>query len=206
MPARAGPALANSSPTLLDFVIDGNGRAVGADENAVVFLLAVGSAAPLPVLDGISTVADGLPGHVADLAFEQRRVGTAPVDEGGLGFHHPEIFVLVAAGEVVGGAVGEVVVVVGVDVVVPGGDVEDGVDGVLVEAVEPAHGVGGDELARVSVGTDGGDLVFGVALPGVADEALPIEQECGVLAVLADGDLVEVVVGLRSSRRWPSDD
>jgi len=35
----------------------------------------------------------------------------------------------------------DVVEVVGVDVVVPCGDVEDAVDGVFVEAVEPAHGV-----------------------------------------------------------------
>ena len=130
------------------------------DENAVVLLLAVGSAAPLPVLDGFGAVADGLPCHIADLAFEQGRVGLTPVDEGGFGFHDPEIFLLISAGEVVGGAVRDVVVVVGVDVIVPCGDVENAVYGVFIEAVEPAHGVGGDELARVGVGTDGGDLIL----------------------------------------------
>ena len=53
-------------------------------------------------------------------------------------------------------------------------------DGVVVEAVEPAHGVGGDELARVGVGADDVDLVLLVARPGVGDEALPVEQQAGV--------------------------
>ncbi len=69
-------------------------------------------------------------------------------------------------------------------------------DGVLVEAVEPAHGVGGDELARVSVGANRRNLVDRVALPGLADETLPVEEEGGIFVILTDGDFVEVVVGL----------
>src|SRR5262249_6494668 len=158
------------------------------DEDAVILLLSSGCRAPLPVLDGVGTVADGLPCQIALLALFKRRVGGTPVDEGGLGFHDPKIFLLEAAGEVVASSVVGCVEVVGGDVVIPGGDVEDRVNDVFVEAVEPAHGVSGDELALVGVRSDGVDLVYGVALPGIADETLPLEKQRGVFFVGADGD------------------
>ena len=90
---------------LLDLGVERDGRAVGADEGAVVLLLAVEGGAPLPVADGVGAVADGLPGHGAGFAFIEGVVDGRPVDEAGLGLHDPEVFAEEAAGEVVGGAV-----------------------------------------------------------------------------------------------------
>src|SRR6185437_1467171 len=69
-------------------------------------------------------------------------------------------------------------------------------DGVVVVAVEPAHHVGGDELAGVGVGADDVELVLLVAAPGVGDEALPTEEEAGVAVFFLDGNLRPVGVAL----------
>ena len=57
---------------LLDFVVDRDRLSRRADKRAVVLLLPVERAAPLPVFDGIGAVTDGLPGHVAHLALVER--------------------------------------------------------------------------------------------------------------------------------------
>ena len=85
----------------------------------MVFLLAVEVGAPLPVGDGVGTVANVMPGHRADAALVEGVVVGVPVDEAGLGFHDPEIFAEEAAGEVVGGAVVDGIELAGADVVVP---------------------------------------------------------------------------------------
>ena len=86
---------------LLHFGVDGDGLAVGADEGAVVLLLAVEGGAPLPVLDGVGAVADGLPGHGADLALVEGVLIGRQLTKPGCGLHDPEVFALVAADKVV---------------------------------------------------------------------------------------------------------
>ena len=201
---EGGAGLGELGAELRDFGVEGNGGAVGADEGAVVFLLAVEGGAPLPVGDGVGAVADVVPGHGADVALVEGVVVDVPVDEAGLGFHDPEVLAEEAAGEVVGGAVGDGVEVAGADVVVPGGEVEVLGDGVVIVAVEEAHHVGGDELAGVGVGADDVELILLVAAPGVGDEALPAEEEAGVAVGGLDGDLATSRCRSRSSRRWSS--
>ncbi len=103
-----------------------------------------------------------------------------PVDAAGLGFHDPEVLAVEAAGKIVGGAVFVAVELPVADVVIPGGEVEILADGVVIVAVEPAHHVGGDELAAVGVGADDVQLVLLIAAPGVGDESLPAQQQARV--------------------------
>ncbi len=114
-----GAGLGELSSYLRYFGVEGDGVAVGSDQCAVVLLLAVEGGAPLPVGDGVGTVADVVPGHGADAAFVEGVVVGRPVDGAGLGLHDPEVFAEEAAGEVVGGAVGDGVELAGADVVVP---------------------------------------------------------------------------------------
>ena len=107
-----------------DLGVDGQRRAVGTDESAVVLLLAVERVAPLPIEHGVGAVADGLPGHGAGFAGIERGIHRRPVHRAGLGFHHPEILALPAARKVVHGGIARNIQVPFADVVVPGGEVE----------------------------------------------------------------------------------
>ena len=166
--------------------------------------LAVEGGAPLPVGDGVGAVADVVPGHGADLAFVERVIDGGPVDEAGLGLHDPEVFAQEAAGEVVGGAVRGGVEVAAADVVIPGGEVEILRDGVVVEAVEPAHHVGGDELVRIGVGADDVELIFLIAAPGVGDEALPARAGGRGCRSFPRWGSATSRCRTRTSRRWSS--
>ena len=87
---------------LLRFRIQGHWRAVRSHQRAVVFLLAIQRAAPLPVADGVRAVSDGVPGHRPYFSFVQRVVDRRPVHRAGLGLHDPEILAFESAGQVVG--------------------------------------------------------------------------------------------------------
>src|ERR1019366_5823258 len=87
---------------LRGFVVEGHGSAVGTDEDAVNFLLPVERTAPLPVVDVIGSVADGLPCHGTSLPAIQEVVDGGPIHCAGLCLHHPEVLALEAAGQVMG--------------------------------------------------------------------------------------------------------
>src|ERR1700751_5446407 len=116
-------------------------------------------------------MSDGVPSHGAHFALIQRVVHRGPVDEAGLGLDDPEILALEAAGEVMGGALATGIHGALADAVAPGGKVEVVGDGVVIESVEPAHGIGSDELAAIGIGANGIHLILLVTAPGVADEA-----------------------------------
>jgi hypothetical protein len=99
--------------------------------------------------NGVGAVLHCLPAHFAHLARAHRAVDRHPVDPPGLGFHQPEILLLVAAHQIVIGAIGDPVRLRILDVIVPGGDIEALVQREMIEPVVPEHGVGGDELARI---------------------------------------------------------
>ena len=194
-PGERGACLGELRTDLCDLGIERDGGAIRAEQGAVVLLLAVEGAAPLPVLHRLRAVADGVPGHGTDLPFVEHVVVGGPIDHAGLRFHDPEVFALEAAGKVVRCAVAHGVEVAGADVVVPRGEIEVLLDGVVVELVEPTHGVGSDDLAGFAVGADCVDLDAVVAAPSVGDELLPVEQQAGVAVGLFDGDLRPVLVG-----------
>src|SRR6266700_6061470 len=115
---RGGKVTAN----LADLFVDGKGSAIRAEERAVILLLSVERAAPLPVAHFIRAVCDRLPRHRADFAFVQKVIYSGPIHRAWLSFHHPKILMLESAGEVVSQTV-----VVGIEmsaahVVVPGGE------------------------------------------------------------------------------------
>ncbi len=115
-------------------------------QRAVIFLLAVQRAAPLPVAHDVGAMSDGVPRHRPHFSFVERVVDGRPVHRAGLGLHHPEILALEAASQVVGKAVPGRIEMSLADVVVPGGEIEIFFDYVVIEAVIPAHCVCGDEL------------------------------------------------------------
>src|SRR6185312_9523284 len=131
------------------FLIQRHRCAICPDDRTVILLLPVECAAPLPIADGVGTVADVVPRHGANLAFVERGVYVRPVDRTGLRFHHPEVLALEAARKVVSRAILYGIEVTLSHVVIPGGEIEVLLDGVVIEAVEPSHRVGGDELAGI---------------------------------------------------------
>src|SRR5208283_1523722 len=167
-----------------------NRSAIRTEKRAVILLLAVQGAAPLPVADGVRTVANGVPGHGTDFALIEGVVDARPVHGAGLRFHHPEILLLEAARQVVGEAVLRGVEMALANVVVPGGEIEVLYHSVVVVAIEPAHGVGGDEFGWVRVGAQYFELIFLVAAPGIADEAHPAQQQTRIAVTHLEGNLV----------------
>ena len=77
-------------------------------------------------------------------------------------------------------------------VVVPGGEVEIFLYNVVIEAVEPSHGVGGNELFGIGIGANRVQLVLLITPPGVADKPLPAQQQAGIAVLRLDRDLVPV--------------
>jgi len=64
-----GAGLGEVGSEVGDFGVERDGRAIGADEGSVVFLLAVEVGAPLPVGDGVGSMAYVMPGHGTDSTF-----------------------------------------------------------------------------------------------------------------------------------------
>src|ERR1700730_15852939 len=95
---RAG--LGKFPADLLGFGIQRNGRAVRSQQRAVVFLLAIQGAAPLPITHDVSAMYDGVPGHGTHLSFIERVVDGPPVYRARLGLHDPEILAFESASQV----------------------------------------------------------------------------------------------------------
>lgn len=163
----------------------------------MVLLLSIQSRAPLPVEDSVGSVAHSLPRHLANDAGRKWSVDRAPVNEGGLRFHEPEVALFVAADEIVLGCVKNGIKLTIREVVIPCRDIEVTVQSVMIEGVVPVHGIRGDELAWLGERTNGVDLILDIRGPGVGDEMLVVEQERGVLVARMKRNLVEVVIGLR---------
>ena len=188
---------------LLHFGVDRNRCAVGAQQGAVILLLAVQRTAPLPIQHGVRAVPDCLPGHLAGLTRIECAIHRPPVDVGWLSLHQPEVALLVAAHQVVLDCLVEPLVVAVGNVFVPGRDVQRAMHVVVIEPTVPVHGVGRNELSRVGVLPDGLYLVVDITRPGVADKALPVQQQTWILVLRVHGHLIEVVVGLAPIGRGP---
>src|SRR5690348_7885358 len=81
-------------------------------------------------------------------------------------------------------------------IIVPGGEIQVLGDGVMIETVEPAHGVAGDELATIGMGANSIHLVLLVATPGVADKTHPAQQQAGIAVGAFNWNLAPVGIGL----------
>ncbi len=64
---------------LLNLGVERNGRTVGSDQSAVIFLLTIERAAPLPVAHRVSAVTDRVPRHRTHFALVQCIVDGRPV-------------------------------------------------------------------------------------------------------------------------------
>ena len=181
---------------LSNFVVERDGRAVGADERAVILLLSIERAAPLPIADFIGAVADVLPGHGADFAAIQKIIVARPVHGAGLRFDHPEIALLESAREIVRETFAIDAHVAGANVVVPRRDGEGLAHDVVIEAVEKSHEIRGDELARIGMRADRIDLGALENIPFGGAEAIPIEAQAGIVIADGDGNFRPLVVGL----------
>ena len=174
-----------------------------ANENAVNLFLSVQRAAPLPIIDIIGAVADGLPRHRAGLTAVEEIIQRRPVHRARLGLHHPEILPLKAASQVVGEAVVCGVYVPRADIVIPGSKGERLADDVVIEAIEKSHEVAGDELPRFGVLADRVDLILLVGSPGSGDESFPVEHQSGIMLAHGNRNFSPVVVGLTPVRGSP---
>ena len=141
-------------------------------------------------------MSDVVPGHGADLALIEKVVDVRPVDRAGLRLDHPEILSLETARQIMGGAVASGLEMALADIVVPRRHIEILRDGVVIEAIEPTHHVGGDELAGVGVGANHVELIALVASPRIADETHPAQQEAGISVTGLDRNLIPRGVGL----------
>ena len=84
------------------FFIKRNRRAIGTDERAVIFLLSVERAAPLPVANFVRAMRDCLPRHGSNFPFIKKVVHARPIHCTWLSLHDPKIFPFESAGQVVG--------------------------------------------------------------------------------------------------------
>src|SRR6185437_2541340 len=90
------------------------------------------------------------------------------------------------------------------DVIIPRRQVEVLRYLVMVEAVEPAHHVGGDELSWRRILANRIELIFLVAAPSIADETFPAQQQAWVARLGFNGNLVPVAVSLAPVRSGPA--
>ena len=81
-------------------------------------------------------------------------------------------------------------------VIVPSSKRERLRDGVVVEAIEEAHEVACDELSRVGVFTNLGNLILLVVIPGCCYEAFPFQHQPRVVAANWHWDFIPIIVGL----------
>ena len=188
-----------------NFVVDRKRRAIGADERAVVLLLAVEGVAPLPIEHCIRTVTNSLPGHSAGFAGIERVVDWSPVHRTGLRLHHPEVLTFPTSHEVMHGAVAGDIQMAFAYVVVPGGEIKRPRDLVVIPIVGPSEpaNVGGNELARIGKFANGVDLHLLEVAPRITDKSAMVEQKSRVAALRGEGNLVPPIIGLAPVGRGP---
>jgi hypothetical protein len=96
-------------------------------------------------------VSDGVPGHGPHFAFIQGVVDGGPIHKTRLRLHDPEILALEPARKVVYDAVPGGIQVSLPDVVVPSCEIKIRENRVMIESIEPSHGVCGDELRGIGI-------------------------------------------------------
>ena len=68
-------------------------------------------------------------------------------------------------------------------------------DNVVIEAVIPAHRVGGDELLGIGIGANDVQLVLLITAPGIADKSFPGQQQAGIAVLRLNRNLAPVENG-----------
>ena len=181
---------------LTDLVVERDWRPVRAHQNAMNLFLSVEGAAPLPVIDVVRTMADGLPSHGAGFSAIQKVIHRRPIHRSRLRFHDPEILPLEAAGQVMRQTVVGGIDVATAHVVIPRSESQRLGDLVVVESIEEPHQIPSDELTRVGMFANHINLVALVFVPCLAHEVLPLEHETRVMAPNWDRNFGPVVVAL----------
>src|SRR5260370_42366288 len=108
-----------------------------------------------------------MPGARTHFALVQRIVEVGPIHVAGLRFNDPNVSALQSAHQIVHQSVPCRIEVATADVVIPGNEGERLGDPGMIEAVEPAHEVSSNELARLAAGSNDLDLCLLVAGPSV---------------------------------------